>query len=35
MHNIAKRAFAVILLALVLVGGMGFFVAEFVTQAES
>ena len=35
MHKIAKRAFAVILLALVLVGGMGFFVAEFVTQAES
>lgn len=34
MNRIAKRAFAVILLAMILVAGLGFFVAEFVTQAE-
>jgi len=35
MNRIAKRAWAVILLVAVLLGGFGFFVAEYINQAKN
>ena len=34
MNKVAKRAWAVCILAAMLVGGMGFFVVEFTVRAD-